>query len=537
MRSVAAIMGLLTGNILNYPQCTFLLPVIRILMSQILAAVATVPITSATSSLTRLDWRLTVVKQESRQRYRITQANTRALLPELFPESPQRSPAAPWRIAARAVLSVLALVVGAVVMLLRIAGRSPLTTIWAEDRTVFLVQALASPWRPFSAYAGYLQLLPRLIAQFVSFFPLRDAAAAFAIAGAVIASAMALFVFHASAGHVRSGWLRALLAAAILLLPVAPLEIADSGVNTPWYLLFALFWAALWRPRRGCGTALAALIAFLAGASTPMALAIAPLLALRIVALPRIREHAVTAGLAAGLLLQVPVIASARDSRVDQLARPGGVLDFVAHDVVLPALGWHLDWWLQAAVGRTGATLLVGCVLAAVFCAIAITQSARVRLLVAAALVCGFLLAAAAASLSRWVTVDAMHFHVEPGSRYTTLPIFLMEAAVIVAVDNALQRARDRVRADDQAAAFGVRPWTGWARARGATAAVIALVAVLSIGWITDFRSDDGRAGGALWAPIASRWLADCQRTPQGSFQVPSPDVGSVVIRCTSLRR
>ncbi len=74
-----------------------------------------------------------------------------------------------------------------------------------------------------------------------------------------------------------------------------------------------------------------------------MALAIAPLLVLRLVALPRIREHAVTAGLAAGLLLQVPVIDSASNSRVNQLASPGGVIGFVTHDVVLPALGWHLD--------------------------------------------------------------------------------------------------------------------------------------------------------------------------------------------------
>ena len=496
-----------------------------------------VPITSATSSPTSLDWRFTVVKQESRQRYRITQTNTRALLPELFPEPPERSAVTPGRALSRAASVLIALVAGAVVLLLRVAGRSPLTTIWAEDRTVFLVQALASPWRLFSPYAGYLQLLPRLIAQFVSFLPLRDASAAFAISGAVIASAVALFVFHASAGHVRSGWLRALLAAAVLLLPIAPLEIADSGVNTPWYVLFALFWAALWRPRGGRGMALAALIAFLAGASTPLALAIAPLLALRIVALPRVREHAVTAGLAAGLLLQVPVIASARNSRVDRLSGAHGVLDFVAHDVVLPALGWHLDWWLQSAVGRDGATLAVGCVLAAVFCAIAITQPARVRLLAAAALGCGFLLAMAAATLSRWVTTDAVHFHIEPGSRYTTLPIFLMEAAVIVAVDSIRQRARDRVRTDDQAPAFGVTPWTGWARARGATAAVTALVAALSIGWITDFRSDNGRAGGTPWAPIANRWLADCQRTPQGSLRVPSLEVGSVVIRCSNLRR
>ena len=283
--------------------------------------------------------------------------------------------------------------------------------------------------------------------------------------------------------------------------------------------------------------ALAALIAFLAGASTPMALAIAPVLALRIVALPRIREHAVTAGLAAGLLLQVPVIASARNSRVDRLAGPHAVLDFVAHDVVLPALGWHLDWWLQSALGRNGASVVVGCVLAAVFGAIAITQPARVRLLAAAALVCGFLLTITAATLSWWVTTDALHFRIEPGSRYTTLPIFLMQAAVIVAVDNAWQRTRDRVRPDDQASAFGVTPWTGWARARGATAAVTALVAVLSIGWVTDFRNGNGRAGGAPWAPIASRWLGDCQRTPQGSLRVASPQVGTVVIRCSNLRR
>jgi len=467
----------------------------------------------------------------------MAQPDTGALLPELFPEPPRPRAASSGRVVARALLSLVALAAGAVVLLLRIAGPSPVTTIWAEDRTVFLVQALASPWHLFASYAGYLQLLPRIIGQLVAFLPLPDAAAAFAISGAAIASAMALFVFHSSAGHIRSPWLRGLLAAAVLLLPVAPLEIADSGVNTPWYILFGLFWAALWRPRTGRGMALAAAVAFLAGASTPLALALAPLILVRIAALRRVREHAVTAGFAAGLLLQLPVVASAHDSRLDQTSGPGGVLGFVAHDVVLPALGWHVDWWLQAAVGRNGATLLVGCALAAVFGAIAITQPARIRLLAAAALGCGFLVAAAAATLSRWVTVDRAHFHVEPGSRYTTLPIFLMEAAVIVAVDNVVRRARERSRPDEQGAAFGVTRWTGLARARGATAAVAALVIVLSVGWITDFRSDNGRAGGAPWAPVAAGWLAHCQRHPDGSITTPSQDPSSVVIPCARLRR
>jgi hypothetical protein len=505
-----------------------------------MAAYAGLPIPSQPTSLSSRNWRLNVVKQALRQRYQAAQPTAGALLPELFPEPPPPQATSAGRVAVRVFLSVLALAAGAVVLLLRIAGRSPVTTIWAEDRTVFLVQALASPWHLFASYAGYLQLLPRMIGQLAAFLPLPDAAAAFAISGAVIASAVALFVFHASAGHIRSGWLRGLLAVAVLLLPVAPLEIADSGVNTPWYLLFALFWAALWRPRTRRGMALAALIAFLAGSSTPLALALAPLFIARLAALRRVREHAVTAGFAAGLLLQLPVIASAHNSRLDQTASPGGVLGFVAHDVVLPALGWHLDWWLQVVAGRNGATVLVGCVLAAVFGAIALTQSARVRLVAAAALGCGFLLAAAAATLSQWVTVDSVHFHVEPGSRYTTLPIFLMQAAAIVAVDNVVRHARDRARPDEQGAAFGVTPWMGWARARAATAAVAALLVALSVGWITDFRSDNGRAGGVPWAPVAARWLADCQRDPAGSVtapMVPTMVPNSVVIPCAHLRR
>ena len=502
-----------------------------------IAAYMALPIPSQPSPLSSRNWRFNVVKQALRQQYQAAQPSAGALLPELFPEPPQRQPASPGQLAFRAFLSVIALAAGAVVLLLRIAGRSPVTTIWAEDRTVFLVQALAGPRHLLGSYAGYLELLPRLIAQLVALLPLPDAAAAFAISGAAIASAVALFVFHASAGHVHSAWLRGLLAAAVLLLPVAPLEIADSGVNTPWYLLFALFWAALWRPRTRGGMALAALVAFLAGASTPLALALAPLLILRIAALRRVREHAVTAGLAAGLLLQLPVIHAAHNPRLGKTARPGGVLGFVAHDVVLPALGWHLDWWLQAAVGRNGATLLVGCVLAAVFGAIAMTQPARVRLLAAVALGCGFLLAATAATLSGWVTVESIHFHAEPGSRYTTLPIFLMEAAVIVAVDNVVRRARERARPDQQAAAFGVTSWTVWARARGATAAVAALVLALSFAWVTDFRSANGRAGGTPWAPVAARLLADCQRNPDGAVTVASKDPSTVVIPCAHLRR
>ena len=182
--------------------------------------------------------------------------------------------------------------------------------IYAEDLKIFLPQALQHPWHLLVPNNGYIELVPRLIAQFVTYLPLRDAAAAFAVAGALVTAGCAVFIFQVSAGHVRSPVLRFALALAVVLLPVALIEIADSGVDAPWYLMFALFWAVLWRPRTRAGMAVAASVGFFTAASTIMSVVFAPLVLARVIALPRPREHAVTAGWAAGCLLQVPYVVS-----------------------------------------------------------------------------------------------------------------------------------------------------------------------------------------------------------------------------------
>jgi hypothetical protein len=162
------------------------------------------------------------------------------------------------------------------------------------------------------AYHGYLQLVPRVIGQVAALLPLRHASVAFAVGGALVAAGCALFAYHASAGQVSSRWLRGLLGLSVVLLPVAQLEIADNGFDSMWYLLAALFWAVLWRPRTRVGAAAAAVVAFAAAASDSLALLYAPLFAARAAVVPRrLREHAATAGwqLAAGLghLDQPPV--------------------------------------------------------------------------------------------------------------------------------------------------------------------------------------------------------------------------------------
>ena len=343
-------------------------------------------------------------------------------------------------------------------MLTRIPGIPAWNGIYAEDFSVFLVGALQHPWHLLVPDGGYIEIVPRLIAQFVSYLPLPDAAATFAIIGALVTAACALFVFHASAGHIHSPVLRAVLGLAVVLLPVAPLEIADSGVGAPWYLLFALFWAVLWRPRSRTGIAVAAVVAFATAASTTMAFVFAPLLVARVIVLPRVREHAVTAGWAAGCLLQVPYVLQnlgGVHSRAGHLASARHVLAFYGHDVVLPALGWHLAWRLQSFAGRNGAMLIVGGLLVVFFAWALVTQRGQPRVFVLTALLTGFALTAVGATLSGWVTLFPVTVSGEHGARYSMLPIFLIDAAAIVAVDSFVRRGRIRLRPASRS-----RPWS-----------------------------------------------------------------------------
>ena len=142
----------------------------------------------------------------------------RATLGELFPLAPDTVPSEPAERAFSVVLQAVAVCAGAFALLSRVAGVPAWDCIYAEDYGVFLVQALHDPWHLLVPYNGYLQLVPRLIGQFVSLLPLRAAAGAFAVIGTLIAAGCALFTYHASAGFIQSRVLRAALGAALVLL-------------------------------------------------------------------------------------------------------------------------------------------------------------------------------------------------------------------------------------------------------------------------------------------------------------------------------
>jgi hypothetical protein len=402
-----------------------------------------------------------------------------------------------------ALLQAAAVAAGAAVLLARQEGHPAWQTVWAEDRTIFLPRALLDPWGSFlHYYGGYVQLVPQLIADAVTRFPLRDAAAGFAVAGAAVASGCALFVYHASAGHVRRAGLRVLLAASVLLLPIALIEVADNGVDAQWYLMYALFWALLWRPARPVGRAAAAGVAFAAMASNILNVLYLPLASARVLALPRAREQAVTAGWlagigfqVAGILVQVPAIFG--PGRPRQFAEPAGILGFCAHHVLLVAVaGWRLAPGLVAVAGPGGAVAIAGCLLAAVGAGAFACGGRRVRLFLVSALLTGLVLTTFPAAVRYWVTqpvaprVSRIWL---PGSRFTVCATLLIDACAVVAVDDYLRRARG---------------------AAGPALAVLLLAAALGTGWLTSFRYPTLRSQAPAWTRTVWRFDRACRYRP-----------------------
>jgi hypothetical protein len=467
----------------------------------------------------------------------------RAALAALFPVAPSGPPGAPAPPRERLVrgcIEVLAILAGAVAMLFRVAHIPAWDLVYAEDNGVFLVGALAHPWHLFTPYGGYLELVPRILGQIVSLLPLREAPRIYAASGALIAAVCALFTYHASAGYIRSPWLRAMLGAALILLPLAPIEIADSGVTSPWYLLPTAFWAVMWRPRTRWGMLAAALMAFAAASSEIVVIIYIPLLVIRVIALPRWREHAVTIGFLLGLLTQALAILSSYAQHAQRLTGYSPLLasvTFYFHAFVLRSVGWHLSWWLQRPLGLNGATAVVGAFLLAVLAWVLITGDKQVRVFAGLATVTGFAEVIAVASVPGRVTRQVAIPTFQPGSRYDALPVMLLDAMVIIAVDAFVRRRRAVALTlllppsrPARPSRLGPQAWT--------VVVVAALTGTLAFGWVTDYRYySPSRVSQGYWTHTVNQWLTACAGSKTGAISLPTWDAPNAIVSCSRVHR
>lgn len=226
----------------------------------------------------------------------------------LFPQAPAPERGVPrWETAALAV-SLLAL--GVVAAVLRLGWSSSLQTVWAEDGPVYLQGALTVGfWDAiFTPYAGYLVLVPRLIAEAATLVPLEQAAAAISIVSALVAVLSGLAVWLGCGGHVRDPYLRGGLTLATVLAASAGQETLLSAAYAPWYMLVGAFWLLFWRPQTAWGASLGGLFMLATGMSTPGVWFFMPVALLRAATARDSRDAILVGSFMLGAAIQVPVI-------------------------------------------------------------------------------------------------------------------------------------------------------------------------------------------------------------------------------------
>lgn len=333
-------------------------------------------------------------------------------------------------------VSVLALAV--VLQLARLGLENALESLWAEDGPILLQGTFDHGFLDalFTPYAGYLILVPRLIGEVGDAVPLRDAAAAIAIASALVVAVCGLVVWIAAAGHIRNPYLRGALVALTVLSPVASLESIAAGSYVLWYMLFAAFWVLLWTPRNTAGATLGGLFVLLTGLSTPGLWFFAPVAGLRLLAARDRRDAAILAGYAIGAAVQVPVLASNSETAVDPqwtadiwTAYLQRVLDGSLLGERLGGVAWEqLGWALLIA-------LVVAALVGLAF--VARRSSAQVRAFVALAVGTSLLMFVASV-YQRAVGTQMMwpaDMHFGNAGRYAIVPALLLASAALVAID------------------------------------------------------------------------------------------------------
>jgi hypothetical protein len=265
----------------------------------------------------------------------------RTVLAALFPDAPVR----PLR-RARVALAAVAVVVGAALSLARLRGPGPFNSIFAEDATNFLSDALYhgpvdAVTKPFN---GYFHIGPRLLTEVATFFPLKWMPAVMSIESALLLGLIAVLVFVASAAHLRSLPARLLVSVPVVVAASAENAAATTTNNVAtlqFFAAYAVFWILLWSPASRTAKALGIAVVGLTAASTMLTLVFLPLALVRLYVRRGLYEAVLTGLLVAGAALHTAALATG------MTARPAFLKP--THDVVW-AFDQYFRWGLPHSI-------------------------------------------------------------------------------------------------------------------------------------------------------------------------------------------
>ncbi len=203
----------------------------------------------------------------------VESTHTSAVFPSDRPELVE----APWVIA-------LLVAVGTIIELVRVSAHGGAWhTLWAEDGAIFLTQQHEVGFLRalFTNYNGYGDLVPRILAGINSAFPLSWSSYLVALESTFISAVCATTIYVASRSLITSRSLRAFLFLAFLMLPILRVESLANTCNLQWFMVPAAAWLVIWRPDSPRAQWFSAIFVGATIASTPLALALLPLMAYR----------------------------------------------------------------------------------------------------------------------------------------------------------------------------------------------------------------------------------------------------------------
>lgn len=389
------------------------------------------------------------------------------LLASLFPAPAPSAPTRWW-------LGVLAGVAAVAGSLGRVGGHGPFDTVWIEDAALFLDQAINESWKDtvFRPHNGYWHIGPRTLTEVANLFPLAYMPAAMTVLAAVMLTCFAFVAYYGSRTFFQNKWLRLMIAAPVLLVPVGQSQIQVDLATLHFSGLYAMFWLCFWRPVTRAGRIAAPLITTYLVFSSILNVLFAPLLLLRIVAVRDWTTRLIALAYAAGMALQVGGVVTGYNQR--PFGEPNYNPVWLLSEYVRVALprAFFGEYWAGYNTVRPHWALVVAAVLIVLVAVwIAVQGLSRPAwLLAAVALVMSVVNFAAQVGSMGWI---------EP--RYVAVPALLLYVAMLALIRPDADRA-------------------AWASAgRVATVAVVSFVLLLGSAFATNYRSESFRSTGPSW--------------------------------------
>jgi hypothetical protein len=416
-------------------------------------------------------------------------------------------------------------VVGAALSLARTTGTGPLQSVWEEDARDVLTDALTLPTVEALAkpVAGYHVLVPRLLGELATLFPLSWAAAVLSVSAAIITALLAVLVYVASGPHLRHPLARLLVSAPVITAPVAEnvvAEVYNRPVCLHFFALYAVFWVLLWTPATRRGRIVAVVTVGLTAFSTAIAAFMIPL-ALARLAVRRDRWSAAMATLlVVAAVLNTTVDGGRGDVAGFRLEPKWAALHYVVWAVPNSMLGFRATSDLANLPSDFHGVL-----------------NRNVHLIVLAwALIALAVLTAMVAARRGWVRPAWGLAALAAGHSVAVLCLMIMANRVIT--QRYLVPAELLLFAALVALLRPARP-TDW---RAGAAALVAFGLFLAAISVHNFRFDDtNRARAPRWTDQIAQAAARCRADPGLAYVVvrggPQPHWSIVLVPCVELRK